>query len=521
MEEPRNQRRREPAARPQKTTVHRRRKSAAPHTSRTAPSTPQAQSPLPRPRPSTQADPSSHSRSSTQANPSPRPRPSAQATAAPSKAPRIIALAVAVLAALALAAAAIWGATKLLTPPNPTEPFSAKLAGATETVDDNGIVHGVSADSIAYTLRGRQVAGATEGVVTFAAVGDQIGSDEALEIADKYQGKKNDDAYDFTPFYQEVQPFLTNYDLKFINQETITNTSKGWAVNGWPTFNSPDSVIDAIDEVGFNLVSFCSNHVYDLWTDGIDSTHEVFASHPNLLVAGSYPTQEARDTVQLVERNGITFALLAYGYGSNGYDPSDMPDDYHLVLFDEDTAEADIARAHQVADVVIVYMHWGTEYDPTVTHTQDMQAQFLADQGVDLVLGSHNHVTQTIRMYDGPEGKTVPVVFGMSDFVSGYRLVDTIVSGIFTCDFVKGEDEVSIRNMRWYPCVEWSDGGDTYVRMIKDMTDEELNANTRPTDCKKQARYIRGYINDLQMEVPVIMTPEDEEALESSKDEEA
>ena len=53
------------------------------------------------------------------------------------------------------------------------------------------------------------------------------------------------------------------------------------------------------------------------------------------------------------------------------------------------------------------------------------------------------------------------------------------------------------------------------------MTDEELNANTRPTDCKKQARYIRGYINDLQMEVPVIMTPEDEEALESSKDEEA
>ena len=62
---------------------------------------------------------------------------------------------------------------------------------------------------------------------------------------------------------------------------------------------------------------------------------------------------------------------------------------------------------------------------------------------------------------------------------------------------------------------------DGYVRMIKDMNDEELNANTRPTDCKKQARYIRGYINDLQMEVPVIMTPEDEEALESSKDEEA
>lgn len=418
---------------------------------------------------------------------------------------------VSAVAAVAIVAVGIFGVTTLLAPADPCAPFSDKLAGIEEATDDNGIVHGTTASGINYTVHGRQQAGATEGVVSLAAVGDQLASENALTTADANAGTTGDGTYDFAPYYKETGSFIGQHDLKFINQETITNEANGWLPAGYPTFNGPDEMIDVLDQVGFNLVSFCSNHVYDIWTDGIEATHANFAKYPNILVAGSYASEEDRNTVHLIERNGITFAMLAYGYGENGYKNSELPNDYYVTMFDEDTAKADIARAKEVADVVIVYMHWGEEYNTQITDTQAEQAQFLADQNIDLVLGSHNHVTQPINIYTSESGKDVPVVFGMSDFISGYRLIDTIMSGVFTCDFMKGEDSVTIENMKWYPCIEWSDSKATTVRMIKDMTPEEINANTCVTDCDDDYAHIQEYYDSLDMDVEVVLTNEEEQ----------
>lgn len=388
-----------------------------------------------------------------------------------------------------------------------TAAVPSKLEGATETVDENGIVHGVTAAGIAYTVHGRGVAGAQADRVTLAAVGDQIGTDNSLPIADRYAGSTGDGAYSFVPFYQEVAPFIQEHDLRYINQETVmAGTDGGRAISGYPMFNTPDAAADAIANAGFNLVNFATNHIYDMGSAGIERSHEVWNRYPELIVAGSYPTAEERDTVQMIERNGMTFAFLAYTYGDNSYlDPANMPNDYYLLTFDKDVIRADVERAQQVADAVIVSMHWGTEYTSEPNAQQLDYAQFLADLNVDLVLGTHAHIMQPTRLYTAADGSTVPVVFGLSDFVSGWTLVDTILSGVFTCDFVRDDaGGVVATNPVWHPTIEWSNGdGNVYVRFLKNMDEAKTNANTRTDDTADDYAYLRSMIDSMGMEIPV------------------
>lgn len=390
------------------------------------------------------------------------------------------------------------------------ERHSDKLAGSAETIDANGIVQGKTPSGISYTVHGRDSFAADTAKVTLCAVGDQIASDDSLKLADGYAGGSGDGLYDFTPFYQEVAPFIQSYDVRFINQETVmAGNEGGYSYSGYPTFNSPDACAEAIAQVDFNLVNFATNHIFDMGLYGIQRSHEVWSRYPELMVAGSYPSQEARDTVHMIERNGITFAFLAYTYGDNyyGFDPANMPNSYNLCMFDKATMKIEIERAQEVADVVIVAMHWGSEYVNDPNSQQYEYAEYLADLDVDLVLGTHAHIMQPTRYITGETGNTIPVVFGLSDFISGWTITDTILSGIFTCDFTTDGpgQEIRIENLAWYPTIEWSDGGTTYVRLLQNMDADTINANTRTPDVYDDYTYITGKLNSIGMEIPVVM----------------
>lgn len=388
---------------------------------------------------------------------------------------------------------------------NTTAP-TGKLADASESVDENGIVHGITPDGIAYTIHGRGEKSLVSGKITLAAVGDQIGTDNSLPIAEQYGGGLGSGVYNFSPFYREVAPFIQSYDLRFINQETVmAGNGDGLVYSGYPTFNTPAAAAQAIAENGFNLVNFATNHIYDLGTFGVERSHEVWAAYPKLMIGGSYLTQEDRETVHMIERNGLTFAFLAYTYGDNMYG-TDMPNTYYDCPFDKEAIEADVKRAKRVADAVIVSMHWGTEYTSEPNDQQLDYARFLADLDVDLVLGTHAHIMQPVKYITGESGNTIPVVFGLGDFISGWTLTDTILSGLFTCDFVRNDQGgVDVCNLAWYPLIEWSDGGDVYVRFLKDMDETTINANTRTSDVSNDFDYLREKIDSVGMEIPVIM----------------
>ena len=384
---------------------------------------------------------------------------------------------------------------------------SKKLEGATETNDDNGIVYGRTKEGIDYVVYGRGKSGLDPNRISFAATGDVLATDMNFEILDGYAGEVGDGQYGFDPYYKEVAPVVKTYDLSFINQETAMAGNKdGFEYSGYPDFNTPESSLDAMDNAGFNIVNFGSNHSWDMGEQGILNTHDFFAQHPHIMLVGSYKNKRERETVHMVERNGTTIAFLSYVYGSNGFaNLSDFPNTYYTCPFDKQRMEMEIHRAQQVADAVVVYMHWGSEYITEPDKQQLEYAQFLADLNVDLVIGSHAHILQPMKYFTSQSGKRIPVIFGLSDFISGWTITDTILSALFTCDFVWKDGHVVVDNLACYPMVEYSDGGETYVRFLKDMSSEDMKKNIRTEDVADDASYFVEFFENLEMDIPVVM----------------
>ena len=230
----------------------------------------------------------------------------------------------------------------------------------------------------------------------------------------------------------------------------------------------------AVSGAGFDVVNTNSNHIYDTWTDSILNAQKVWAGYPNITVIGSYASEQDRQNVRTVEKNGITLAFLSYSYGQNGYTQSQLPNDYYAVPWDEEAMREDMARAKEKADFVIVYLHMGTEYTNTPNEQQVEAAQACADAGAGLVLCSHAHVIQPMAWVQPSDGSgSTLVAYGLGDFVSGYHKPDCVLSGMLSCDFVRGEDgAVGIQNVVWHTLIEHAEGDTDTVYLARDYTDD-------------------------------------------------
>ena len=127
-----------------------------------------------------------------------------------------------------------------------------------------------------------------DGKVTFCAVGDNLMNSNLLELCDGFSGTVGDKQYDFKPLYAKIKPTIKKYDIAFVNQETVMGGTDNFDYSGYPSYNTPDSMVDALEDTGFRLVNTNSNHTYDIWVDAIEHQHELFAQHPKMLTAGSY-----------------------------------------------------------------------------------------------------------------------------------------------------------------------------------------------------------------------------------------
>lgn len=372
------------------------------------------------------------------------------------------------------------------------------------------------------------VAGPTK--ASFIAMGDNLANDSILQMADAWSGTTGDGSYDFSPLYQRLDSLIHGYDLAFVNQETVLGgTNLGFRYNGYPSYNTPDSMAQAVSDAGFNVVNFNSNHSYDIGADAIEHAQQVWSGLSNVTLIGSYTSEQDRSNIRVVEKNGIKVAFLSYSYGQNGRSQAQLPNDYYAVPWDADRAKEEVAAAKELADLVVVYMHWGIEYANNPSLVQQQEAHYLASLGVNLVIGSHVHVIQPVRWirWDTAEqkaeelqtaqvGETLTtakvttvdsapaaatgevvaqeegcdssnatlVVYGLGDFVSGYtNASDCVLSGAFTCDFGKDENgAASITNPRWIPLVEHRSGSDDYVVAVRDYSEEDAAANELLTD---------------------------------------
>ena len=268
--------------------------------------------------------------------------------------------------------------------------------------------------------------GATaDGHVTLAAVGDIIAHETILNLAN------TGDGYNFTSLFSPLKDDISSVDLAICNVETPLG---GGPYAGYPNFNTPDEMGLAVIDAGFDVALQASNHSLDSGTDGIRHSIGFWKQHANeILMVGMHDSQEEADTIPVITINGITFAILNYTYGLNGYElPAD--ENYLVTVMDDSTRDyisSQVQKADQMADFVIACPHWGEENQ--VGEPTDFQrdwANLFTEAGADLILGTHPHVLENVEWVTSGNGNKALCYYSLGNFVSNQQYTDLVLGGM-------------------------------------------------------------------------------------------
>ena len=227
---------------------------------------------------------------------------------------------------------------------------------------------------------------------------------------------RGDGQYDFRPSFSLVKPLIAEADLAVGNLET---TFGGKPYSGYPMFSSPEAFGEALRDAGFDVLTTANNHSCDRGRFGVINTIDVLDSL-GIATTGSYRTKEERTsrTPLLVTVKGVKLAILAYTYGTNGLP---IPHPALVDTISRDQIARDLQRADSLgADYKIVQIHWGNEYERLPNKRQKDLAQWLTDQGVHAIIGSHPHVVQesTFLKRQNTQQDSTFVVYSMGNFIS-------------------------------------------------------------------------------------------------------
>ena len=248
--------------------------------------------------------------------------------------------------------------------------------------------------------------------VDIVMVGDILLHDRVNE-----SGLMADGTYNYDHMFAQVKEEISAADIAIVNQEVILG-GRDIGLSGYPSFNGAFEVGDSLVEAGFDVVLHATNHALDKRKKGLLSCLSYWdEKHPQIGVLGIHDTAEDAEEIYVKEIDGIKIAILNYTYGTNGIAmPQDMP--FAVDMWNEKDIKADVEKAKQISDFVVVCPHWGTEYVFKETKDQQKKAQFLADLGVDLVIGTHPHVVEPVKWLKGVNGNNTLVYYSIGNFIN-------------------------------------------------------------------------------------------------------
>lgn len=310
--------------------------------------------------------------------------------------------------------------------------------------------------------------------VRFSATGDNLIHD-GIFLQARQRGENG--SYDFTEAYEPMRTFYEQFDVNWLNQETLVNDA--FEPSGYPLFSTPGDITDALYDIGFRVFSVSNNHSYDKGDEGITSSLEHWADMPDDVAVAGFYNQETYDDYTYQTVNGITFGYLSYTEYTNGL-PTPSESEYRVIYLDErDLISQQIADMRPNCDVLVVSCHWGVEGSHEMTDFQTETAQWLADQGVDLIIGTHPHVTQTAQWLTGSGGNTTFVAYSLGNFLNAQSQPDNMVGAVLDITFQKttqsdGSVSVEMLNPKLHGVVTQYEAGyqDIRVYPYADYTDE-------------------------------------------------
>lgn len=310
--------------------------------------------------------------------------------------------------------------------------------------------------------------------VTMSVIGDIMCHDS--QYKDAYV--KDTDSYDFTYVFSDVQKYIQVADIAVGNLET-TFAGKDRGYSNYPNFNTPEQLGYNLKTLGIDVLSTANNHSLDKGYNGLVSTLN-FLDDAGIAHTGTYASEEDQDKILIQNVKGITMAFLSFTYGTNGIAiPSGK--DYCINLIDKDLIleQINLAKA-QNPDMICVFMHWGDEYKYKPNSTQEDLADFLFENGVDVILGGHPHVLEPMekRQITLEDGTTKDgfVIYSLGNFISGQKDLDTKSSAILNLSITKNGEtgKISIDEATYIPVYMYRDSNTAKLQRFK-LLDVEAN----------------------------------------------
>jgi poly-gamma-glutamate synthesis protein (capsule biosynthesis protein) len=331
-------------------------------------------------------------------------------------------------------------------------------------------------------------------------IGDIMGHDTQIWAAENTATH----TYDYNEVFSYIKSEISEADVAIANFEV---TLAGPPYKGYPQFSSPAAFAVACRDAGIDYLVTANNHAADRGKDGIVGTINRLDSI-GMPHTGTFIDQDAKENLQplIIRKNDISVALLNYTYGTNGIN---VPEPVIVNMLDKNLVTSDIVKAKSLnPDVVVLFLHWGTEYDTIPSQSQIDMAEYFFSQGVDLIIGSHPHVLQKMIWY---KERNKAVVFSLGNFVSNQRKPKTDGGSMVRIELAKNGNTVTITDAGYYltwvytplvkyslrffilPCSEFENRPDFFVNPA-DYAQMKKFINDSRSLLYKQNINIRGYV---------------------------
>lgn len=278
--------------------------------------------------------------------------------------------------------------------------------------------------------------------VSILFTGDIMGHDTQIASAEN----RETHTYNYDTVFTYIKPLLSEPDITISNFEV---TLAGPPYKGYPQFSSPAALAVACRNAGIDYLVLANNHAADRGNQGIISTINRLDSI-GIPHTGTWKDQASRDSLSplMIHKNGFNIALLNYTYATNGIR---VPKPVLVDSLSRSLIAADIEKAKsKKPDAIILFLHWGTEYDTVPSPEQSSLAKFCITSGADLVIGSHPHVIQRMTWLRDTASKEGVVVYSLGNFVSNQRKPKTDGGSMVRIELEKGESGIRVASAGYY-----------------------------------------------------------------------
>ncbi|MBM7095818.1 CapA family protein [Bacillus sp. H-16] len=270
--------------------------------------------------------------------------------------------------------------------------------------------------------------------ITLCATGDILLHKRLFKKAKRILG-----GYDFNPQLEQAKPLFDQGDITIVNQESII-AGESIGLSSFPKFNSPIEIGSTLKDYGVDMVNIANNHVLDRGEEGLLKSIENL-DELGLSYVGAYKSVSDQDDLRVINKNGLRVCFLSYTRGTNNIkvpdDKSFMVDKFVPAKLKKIKDKVKSIRNNDIADVIVVSLHFGKEYHLNPSAEQKEVSADLSDAGADIILGHHPHVLQPFEYILNSRGKRTFAAYSLGNFFTGQEGLYRQIGGFLSIDVEK------------------------------------------------------------------------------------